>query len=181
MAWFLLGCAVIAASLGASYWRWARRTTAEIAEGADIEWSKLREVDPELIEGLDRKRFGAIYHRVHFPRFPGYALATVCAFIVSLPVSFGALAAGVATADVLGLTPGSVELADRFLVEDGKMRIVTAAPPEAAAYYVSDLAGFYYFFGVLASWLLIVWFFMRRYHARRPGYLREEILRARSR
>jgi len=62
--------------------------------------------------------------------------------------------------------------------DDGKLRFFQDAPPEAALYYIEDLAGFYYFFGVIIVWLIIVAIFMRRYHSRRPGYLRDEILRA---
>lgn len=179
MIWFALFFLVIAAIVGALYWRWTQRLEAEIAEGAEIEWTRLQQIDPALIENLERAKFDQVYHRVHFPRFPGYVLACLGSFIVSLPISFGLLAAAIALAERFHMTPNSVELADRLLVDDGRMRFVTSATPEAAAYYVSDLAGFYYFFGVLVVWMLIVFFFMRRYHARRPGYLRDEILRTR--
>lgn len=177
MELFLAGIGVLAV-LAALYWRWKRRLEADIAEGAEVEWNRLRETDPEILGGLDRARFDAIYRRVHFPRFPGYALACVASFIVSLPASFGLLAGGLFLADKLGLAPQTAAVAD-LLIDDGRMRFVRAAPPEAALYFVRDLGGFYYFFGVLFIWLLIVAFFMRRYHARRPGYLRDEILRSR--
>lgn len=177
MELFLAGIGVLAV-LAALYWRWKRRLEAEIAEGADFEWRRLGETDPEILGGLDRARFAAIYRRVHFPRFPGYALACLASFIVSLPASFGLLAGGLFLADKLGLTPETADVAD-LLIDEKSMRFVHAAPPEAALYFVRDLGGFYYFFGVLLIWLLIVAVFMRRYHARRPGYLRDEILRAR--
>jgi hypothetical protein len=82
-------------------------------------------------------------------------------------------------AEKAGALPEPVEVADRFLIEDGELRFFRDAPPEAALYYIRDLAGFYYFFGVLIVWLLIVAFFMRRFHGRRPGYLRDEIIRSR--
>lgn len=178
MGFFLASLAVVAVLIGLYLW-WARRTAAEIAEGAEIEWSRLQASDPELLEGLDRARFNAVYRRVHFPRFPGYALACFASFMVSLPISFALLVGGLFAAEALGMTPDAVEIADKYLVEDGRMRLLRAAPSEAALYYVRDLGGFYYFFGVLFIWLLIVAFFMHRYHARRPGYLRDEILRAR--
>jgi len=175
---FLVAIGVVAGLIALYVW-WARRLEAEIAEGAEFEWSRLQTADPEILDGLDRAQFDAIYRRVHFPRFPGYALACFTSFVVSLPVSFGLLVGGLAAADALGMTPESADIAKRFLVEDGRMRFIHAAPSEAALYFIRDLGGFYYFFGVLFIWLLIVAFFMRRYHARRPGYLRDEILRSR--
>ena len=82
-------------------------------------------------------------------------------------------------ADAAGLLPEQAETAERLFVDDGKLIFFRETPPEAALYYIRDLAGFYYFFGILFSWLAIVAFYMRRYHARRPGYLRDEIIRAR--
>lgn len=178
MEFFLAGIAIVAVLAGLYFW-WARRTDAEIAEGAEIEWSHLQKADPELIEGLDRARFNEIYKRVNFPRFPGYAVACFASFIVTLPITFALLIGGLFAADALGMTPEVAEIADKYLVDDGRMRFIRAAPPEAALYYVRDLGGFYYFFGVLFIWLLIVALFMYRYHSRRPGYLRDEILRAR--
>lgn len=178
MMWYA-GAAVLAAVLCGIYWRWARRVEAELAEGAAIEWARIGDRDPALIKGLDRAKFGAIYRRVHFPRFPGYALATIASFLLTLPIAFGLLSGGLWAAEKLGWTPEPAEIANRFLVEGDSMKIVSAAPSEAALYYVEDLGGFYYFFGILFIWALIVAFFMRRFHARRPGYLRDEILRAR--
>lgn len=167
------------AVLGGLYWLWKRRVDEEITEGAAIEWGRLQKSEPEIIDGLDEAGFRAIYARVHFPRFPGYALAALTTFFASLPVTFGLLAGGLWAGEKLGFLPEPVEIADRFLLDDGTVRLVSSAPPEAALYYVEDLAGFYYFFGVLAVWLLIVAVFMYRYHSRRPGYLRDELLRSR--
>jgi hypothetical protein len=178
MEFFLAGLGVVAVLIGLYFW-WARRLDAEIAEGAEIEWNRLQASDPALLEGIDRARFNAIYRRVNFPRFPGYALACFASFVVSLPASFALLVGGLVAAEALGMTPDAAEIADKYLVEDGRMKLLRAAPSEAALYYVRDLGGFYYFFGVIFIWLLIVAFFMHRYHARRPGYLRDEILRTR--
>jgi hypothetical protein len=179
MIWFFLGLLAVVAIVGALYWRWSRRVEAEVAEGAEIEWARLQESDPDLLQGMDRAKFDVVYRRVHFPRFPAYALACLCAFAASLPLTFGILAAGSLIWERIGLSPNTPAIADRYLVEEGRMRIITAAPPEAAMYVVEDFARFYYFFGVVAVWLLIVAYFMRRYHGRRPGYLRDEIIRAR--
>ncbi|MGE0410313.1 MAG: hypothetical protein AB7P23_13780 [Amphiplicatus sp.] len=179
MALFLVGAVFLVAALAGAYFFWARRIEGEIAEGARLEWARLEAQDPALLDGLDREKFERIYARVHFPRFPGYALAAFAAFLVSLPVTFALLGGGLWLAGAFGLLPAPVEFADRFLIEGEHMRFMTAAPSEAALYYVRDLGGFYYFFGVLFAWLAIVAFFTRRYYARRPGYLRDEILRAR--
>jgi hypothetical protein len=47
-----------------------------------------------------------------------------------------------------------------------------------AFYWVQDIFLFFYYFGLLAVWLAIVFVAMRRYHRRRPGYLRDELLSA---
>ena len=179
MTWFFTGVVLFVAALGALYWRWAKRTEAEIAEGAEIEWARIQADDPALLDGIDRETFNAIHRKVTFPRFPGYALAAVASFLLSLPITFAGLVGGLLIAERLGWTPQTADVANRYLVEGDRMRVISAAPSEAAQYYVEDLAGFYYFFGVIFVWLIIVAFFTRRYHARRPGYLRDEILRAR--
>ncbi|MEQ1929010.1 MAG: hypothetical protein ABL957_00565 [Parvularculaceae bacterium] len=176
MIWFFAGAAALLGGCGLVYWRWSKRVEAEIAEGAEAVWSKLNANDPELMLGLDRARFGTLYNRVHFPRYPGYALAAAATFVASLPVTLALLSAGILIADRFGLTPNPAALADRYLVEDGRMRIIRAAPPEAAVFWLQDVGGFYFFFGVVFSWMLIVFFYMRRFHMRRPGYLRDEIL-----
>ncbi|MEM9618244.1 MAG: hypothetical protein AAF936_09820 [Pseudomonadota bacterium] len=179
MGWFFLTIAGLLAVLGGLYWRWRQRIEAEIAEGAAIEWAHFQKTEPEFLKDMTEAQFREVYARVHMPRFPGYAFAAFATFLASLPVAFGLLAAGLWGAEKVGLLPAPVEVADRLLIEDGQMRIFRDTPPEAALYYIEDLAGFYYFFGVLLIWLIIVAFFMRRYHARRPGYLRDEIIRAR--
>lgn len=180
MAWFVIGSAALVAVLIGIYWRWARGVDSDIAIGAGAEWDRVTAQDPALLEGVDRATFEKVYRHVHFPRYPGYALAAFSSFILSLPISFGLLAGGLWLAEELGWTPVPQHVAQHYLVENGHMKLVTAATPEAAFYYVSDLGGFYYFFGILIVWIAIVTFFMRRFHMRRPGHLREELLRARS-
>ena len=175
---FLIGVIALAAA-GGAYWRWRQRIESEIAEGAAIEWAHLQKNEPEFVAHLDETAFTAIYARVNAPRFPGYALAAVATFFLSLPVIFMALTAILMGAEAAGLLPPEVETAERLFVEDGKLIFFRETPPEAALYYIRDLAGFYYFFGVIFAWLVIVAFYMRRYHARRPGYLRDEIIRTR--
>jgi hypothetical protein len=167
MLWFFVIVVVLLAAAWGLYWRWDKKIRAEVAEGAAIEWARLNNSEPEFLNGITEEKFREIYARVHTPRFPGYALAAITTFFVTLPVTFALLTGLMIGAQELGVFPEPVELADRD------------APPEAALYYIRDLAGFYYFFGMIIVWLVIVWFFMRRFHARRPGYLRDEIIRAR--
>lgn len=176
---FFAGAAAVIAALGLIYWRWSRRVADEIAEGASLEWSRLEAHDPELIAGIDRTRFDSIYRRVHFPRFPGYALACAAAFLATLPLTFALLAAGLIAAQWFGWVPEPAEFAEAWLIEGDRMRFISAAPSDVAFYYARDIGGFYYFFGVLFVWLAIVAAFTHRFHSRRPGYLRDEILRER--
>ncbi len=177
LGFFLVVFALLALA-GGLYWRWRVKIAEEVAEGAAIEWAHLQKHEPEFLEGITEEKFREVYARVHTPRFPKYALGAIASFFVSLPVTFAALSIGLWAASAAGFIPEPVDVADRVFVEDGKLIIFKETPPEAALYYVRDLAGFYYFFGVMAAWLVIVWFFTRRFHARRPGYLRDELIRA---
>ena len=179
MGSFLLIIAAILIALAGLYWRWKKKIDAEIVEGAEVEWAHLKAHEPEFIEGMSEEEFRAVYARVHMPRFPGYALAAFATFLASLPITLGLLSGVLWGAEKLGVFPEPHDVANRLLLDDGEVRFFKDTPPEAALYYIEDLSGFYYFFGTLVVWLLIVAFFMRRYHARRPGYLRDEIIRSR--
>lgn len=179
MLWFYGGVLVLLGLSWLAYRFWAKKVDADIALGAELEWERLSAHDPELLKGMSKEKFLTVYRRVHFPRFPGYALACAGTFLASLPVTFALLAAGLWAGERLGLVPQPVEFADRYFMDGDRVRIFSAAPPEVASYYAQDLGGFYYFFGVVLVWILIVTFFMRRYHARRPGYIRDEIIRSR--
>ena len=176
---FFLVIAVLFAIAGGLYWRWKQRLEVEIAEGAALEWAHLQKNEPEFLKGISEEKFREVYARVHTPRFPGYALAMGVTFFGALPVIFAVLTLLHLGAEAVGVIPEPVNVADRLLIEDDHLVFFKETPSEAALYYVRDLGGFYYFFGVLVAWLAIVAFFMRRYHARRPGYLRDEIIRAR--
>lgn len=178
LGFFLVVLALLAA-LGALYWRWRRKIEEEITEGAGIEWAHYQKHEPDFLQGMSEEQFREIYRRVHEPRFPGYALAAFATFLLSFPVTLIALTMLLWGAESAGVIPQPVEVADRLLIDGDELRFFRETPPEAALYYIRDLAGFYYFFGVLIVWLLIVAFFMRRFHERRPGYLRDEVIRSR--
>lgn len=174
----LLVLAGLAAVAGTLYWRWARLTTADIDESAGFEWERLKTADTELISGVDEERFRAIYHRVHFPRFPKYALSMLAAFIAALPVTL-ALLAGIAWAfDTIGLSADADALAKSIPVSGSIAGVSKDDGETIALYYVQDVLKFYYYFGIVFAWLAIVFFAMQRYHRRRPGYLRDELLQA---
>lgn len=171
-------------ALGVIYWRWRSKIGGEIAEGSAIDWAHFQKNEPEFLEGVSEERFRELYTRVHTPRFPGYVLATIGTFFVSLPVIFVALSALLIGLQAFGAIPEPIEVVEQMSLEGGEIKMLgktidEKSRYEMALYYVGDIAGFYYFFGVLVVWLLIVAFYMRRYHSRRPGYLRDEIIRSR--
>lgn len=171
-------------AIGVIYWRWREKIKADIAEGSAIDWAHFQKNEPEFLENTSEEQFREVYARVHTPRFPGYALATFATFFVSLPVTFAVLSALLIGLQAVGAIPEPVEIVEQMSLEGGEFKILgktidEKSRYEMALYYVGDMAGFYYFFGVLVVWLFVVAFFMRRYHSRRPGYLRDEIIRSR--
>lgn len=169
----LLGAVALA---GFFYWRWVRKTDAEIIEGAGAEWERLKIADPVLLEGLDEARFRTVYRRVHFPRFPKYALAIAAAFVIALPVTLSVLAGIALMLDSLGLSANAQAIAHSIPIEGSIAGVSRDQGEIIALYYIQDVAKFYYYFGLLFAWLAIVFVAMRRFHQRRPGYLREELM-----
>ncbi len=171
------------AALGAAallYRRWAAKTRAEIDESGDLEWARRRDRDAASVEGLEEQRFRAVFLRVHFPRFPGYALAAAAAFVLSLPLTFyilGAIAWGLGS---LGLSPDAVRLARAVPVEGAERLLNSDDGENVAMLWIKDILSIGYYFGLLFVWIAIVALVMRRYHARRPGYLEEELAHARA-
>ena len=177
---FLVLFVLVTGLVAAGYALWARRVRAEIAEGADITWERLSRNEPDFLIGLKREVFDRIYQRVHFPRFPKYFLVSVFTFFLALPVTFAALSAIVLIADWMGLTAQPQELA-RFVPISGDAGSPNAERNrEMALLLARNFSGFFYFFGVIAGWLVIVATAARLYYARRPGYLRDELIRART-
>lgn len=174
---------VLAALVGAAgllFWRWSRKMRAEIAEGAAYEWERLSGADPDLVAGLSEERFRAAYRRTHHPRFPKYALAIAAAFVASLPLTLGVLASIAWTLDSLGMSADAQALARSVPIEGSIAGVSRDEGETIALYYVQDVVKFYYYFGLLFVWLGIIYFAMRRYHRNRPGYLRDEILKEKS-
>ncbi len=157
------------------YWRWAERTRADIRESAALDWRRRSESDPESVAGLSEAQFSAAFERVHFPRLPKYALAAVTAFVFALPVTFYILGAISWMMGSLGMSPDAERLARAVPVE-GAERLLNRDDGETVAMlWISDILLIGYYFGLLIVWIAIVAATMRRYHARRPGYLEEEL------
>lgn len=173
---FFMLAALIAVA-GIAYWRWSRRTNAEIAEGALYEWERLSRTECDLIKGLSEERFRAVYRRTHFPRFPKYAIAIAAAFVVSLPLTLGALAGIAWTLDSIGLSANAQAIARSVPIEGSIAGVSRDDGETIALYYVQDVVKFYYYFGLLFAWLGIIYFAMRRFHKNRPGYLRDELMK----
>lgn len=164
---------------GGLYWYWRGKVSAELTEGASYEWAFFQKREPEFLGDMSEQEFHAIYRRVNEPRFPGYALAALATFLVSLPVTLGLLGFSQWVGQKLGILPQPVEIVRYVNLGEVKVAQSWQCGPECQLYIAEAFSGFYYFFGVVIVWLVIVWFFMRRFHKRRPGYLRDEIIRAR--
>lgn len=167
------------AIIGGLFWRWRKNVLAEIAEGAEIEWKRFQTQEPDFLKGLSREKFDEVYRRVHMPRFPAYALAAFATFAGSLPLTMALLVGLQWAGRATGILPEPVEVVRYVNLGEGRVTQSWQCDTDCQLYLAESYGGFYYFFGVLLMWLAIVAFFMRRYHARRPGYLRDEIIRAR--
>lgn len=166
-----------ALALSAVYFLWwTKKTAAEIEIDAGHEWERLQSAQPDLVSGLDEAQFRAVYRRVYHPRFPKYALAIAAAFVAALPVTLGLLAALAWGLDSIGLSADAQAIAKSIPVEGSIAGVSRDERETIALYYVQDVVKFYYYFGLIFAWLAIVYVAMRRFHSRRPGYLREELL-----
>ena len=161
------------------FWIWHQHAEKQVREASDVEWDIYLKKEPDFVDHLNRESFYLVFRKTHFPRFLGYVIACIGTFLGALPIIFAGLYGGVYVGSKLGWIPNSSDIANRFLIEGDRMRLITDAPSNTALYLVENAGGFYYFFGVIFSWLLIVAFFTRHYHVRRPGYLRDEIIRSR--
>ena len=129
-----------------------------------------------LLRGMDEDAFRAVYARVETPRFPAYALVATTAFVLGTPLVMGVL-----SAFSFLFTPQDVGRAALQLQmgEGGTASMANRVSTEELQYILQGWSGFYYFFGLLAFWILTLIVVLRRYHARTPGLLREEVLRSR--
>lgn len=157
------------------HWLWRRGVDREINEGAAAEYARFQRQDPALVEGMDEAAFRRVYARVETPRFPAYALTAVTAFVLGTPLLLGVLGG----LSFLFEPPDMGRAAMQLQMSDGTARLAGQVSTEELQYILQGWSGFYYFFGLLAFWIVILVVTMRRYHARTPGFLREEVLRSR--
>ena len=169
---FLISAAILAVA-AAVYWRWSTRTRADIAQSAAEAFARLDQQDPELLRHYDAKSFAAVFERVHFPRFPLYALISATAFLVALPFMFALMSAILNIAEANGFYGDAGALADRVPLRGDAATV--AQRRVVVMYLIETYSGVLYLFGVLLLWGAVVTVAMRRYHARRPGYLHEEL------
>ena len=157
------------------YWLWRRAVDRDLAEGAAAEYERFSRQEPALVEGMDQAAFARVYARVETPRFPAYALAATTAFVLGTPLMLGVLGG----LSYLVEPPDMGRAATSLQLNDGTASLANRVSTEELQYILQGWSGFYYFFGLLAFWIVILIVTMRRYHARTPGFLREEVLRSR--
>jgi hypothetical protein len=170
---FFLFSAAILAIAAALYWRWSTRTRAEIAEAAAEAFERLNREDTDLLRNYDAQSFARIFERVHFPRFPLYALISAAGFLVALPFMFMLMSLVLNLAQASGFYGDAGALADRVPLRGDAATIEQRRV--VVMYLIETYSGVIYLFGVLLLWGGVVTLAMRRYHARRPGYLHEEL------
>lgn len=157
---------------------WRRQARREIAIGAEVDWEILQKTDPALIQDLTFERFRDIHMRANFPIGPGHTLAAAVAILAGTPFILAILSGALALGAALGLDPDWPRIVGAFSYSDGDVSFI-GAPSEFMQYLNFSALGIYAFFGLIGGWVAIAAFFAARYHRRRRGSLREEILRAR--
>lgn len=126
----------------------------QAAEGARLEWAR-RVAEGERPAGVDEAKFARIFQRVHGPRAQVYILLALGGAIAVTPLAFSLLGLG--------------------------WRLVWIATGKPESYADGTLIWqFFLFFGVIACWAGVAALFARRYHAKRPGDLDQELARARA-
>ncbi|GGY47195.1 hypothetical protein [Parvularcula lutaonensis] len=158
---------------------WQRKIDEEITEGARFEYEHLRQADPDLLKGLDEDAFRKIFARVETPRAPAYTFAAVAVFLVTAPLMLAVTAITIGIMERTGVIPQPAEQAQRLKLSADGIQLVRTADLEALQLILQGWGGFFSFFSLLLFWVVVFYAVMRRYHARRPGSLREEVLRSR--
>ena len=180
MTTYFLTVISLLALAAAGLWWHHRRVTADNREGAKVEYQRLQETDAALVEGLNEARFAEIYRRAHAPRAGIYWVAALALFFLGTPLVMGLLSAGAwAMAETGMVLQPPDNLPEGMVIGDGEATWFKQTSPEFLHHLLRNFSGFYSFFGLLGYWALVVWLVMRRYYQRKPGFLRQEILRAR--
>lgn len=158
---------------------WSNKVEADIAEGASFEFKRLQKTDPSLLEGIDEGRFRKIFSAVEVSQQPFYTWLSAAIFLIGAPFVLLFTTITIRWMEVVGIIPQPAEQAQRLKLSADGIRLVRTADLEALQLILQGWGGFFSFFALLLFWVAVFYTIMRRYHARRPGSLRDEILRAR--
>lgn len=161
------------------YWLWSRRVEGDAAAGAAFEYERLKKADPALLEGVDEARFRRVFSRVEVPQQPLYTFIAVAIFLAAAPLILALTAFTIRSMEVAGIIPQPAEQAQQLRLSAEGITLVRTADLEALQLILQGWGGFFSFFALLFFWVAVFYAVMRRYHARRPGSLREEVLRSR--
>ncbi|MEO1657993.1 MAG: hypothetical protein AAFR65_09745 [Pseudomonadota bacterium] len=178
----LIYYAIVAAVLGiwfGLYRLWRKRIGDDAAAGAEFEFERLGRQDPDLIKGLELPAFTAIYERVVTPRAPGHVFAAGGIFLIFAPIVLGITTIVIQFMEATGIIPQPAAAAQQVKLTGDGIKLVRDADLDALQYILQGWGGFFVFFSLLLFWVLVFVWAMRRFHSRRPGSLRDEILRAR--
>lgn len=176
---YYIAVAIVLAVWFGLYLLWKRGVDEDIGVGAKTEYDLLRRKEPSLLEGLDEEAFRAVYARVETPGAPIHIFAAVATFLVGAPFVLALNTSLIRTLERTGVIPVPAEQAQQLKVSGDEISLIARADTEALQYILQSWGGFFAFFSLLAFWIVVLVVVMRRYHTRRPGSLREEILRAR--
>lgn len=161
------------------YRLWRRHIDEDVREGAAFEFERLERQEPALLQDLKLPGFTAIYSKVETPRAPAYTLVATAVFFISAPFVLAITAITLQMMERTGIIPQPAEAAQRLKLQGDGIKIVASADLDALQYILIGWGGFFFFFSLLFFWAGAFYVTMRRYHNRRPGSLRDEILRTR--
>lgn len=178
LTYYLFVLLILAAWYGI-YRYWSRKVAADVSDGASFEFKRLQKVDPALLEGVDEERFRAIYERVEMPRQPFFTWMAAAVFLLGAPLVLAVTTMTLSWMEVVGIIPQPAEQAQQLKLSAEGIRLVRTADLEALQLILQGWGGFFSFFALLIFWVAVFYAVMRRYHAQRPGSLRDEVLRAR--
>ncbi|MEO1042178.1 MAG: hypothetical protein AAFX52_07800 [Pseudomonadota bacterium] len=179
LVFYYLTVLVILGGWFALYRLWRKRVDDDAAAGASFEFERLGRQDPDLIEGLDLPGFTAIYARVVTPRAPAHILMAAGIFLLFVPIILGTTTLTIRLMEVTGVIPQPAAAAQQLKLTADGIKLVREADLDALQYILQGWGGFFFFFSLLLFWALVFFWVMRRFHSKRPGSLRDEILRAR--
>lgn len=162
-----------------AYRFWRRRIDDDVKEGARVEYDLLKRKDPELLEGLSEDRFTDIFGMVETPRAPFFTWLAVAIFLLGAPLVLALNTMVIRFLEVTGVIPQPAEQAQQLKLTADGIKLVREADLDALQYILQGWGGFFSFFSLLFFWVVVFYAVMRRYHSRRPGSLREEVLRSR--